>query len=181
MQEKKIRIFALNPGSRYAGFAVFHGSELTDWGVKISHGRKHKTEWSARLKELIKEMTERDSLNCFAIKGLHPARRSKYLLNLTNELKTWAVKCGLIVCEYTIGEIEAPLLPPDRLNKRWLMDEVAARYAILYPEFETEKRNKNPYLVRMFEAVALGMKCLNDLEKSKGRKEITFDHENTKK
>ena len=170
MRTNDIRVFALNPGSRYAGFAVFHGSELADWGMKMRFKTESSTKWLERLKRILKGAAERDNVEYLAIKEFHPVRRSKRLSNITIELKAWAAKCGLTVCEYTIGEVEASLLPVGRLNKQYLMDEVAARYSILFPEFETEKRNKGPYFVRMFEAVALGMKCLNDLENSKGRK-----------
>ncbi len=180
MQEKDIRIFALNPGSRYAGIAVFRGPELIDWGMKKSAMLKSCNNWSERLKSFVSEAIERDGINRLAIKRLHPARSSEYLRNLTDELKVWAMKRGLIVHEYTIKEVESILLPSDMLNKRRLMEEVAATHPILYQELEKERQNRNPYVVRMFEAVALGMKCLSDLEKSKGRISISVDYENTK-
>jgi hypothetical protein len=179
MQETELRILALNPGSRYAGIAVFHSQELVDWGVRSIREESEKDR-SHRLKRFLTEVIERDGINCFTVKGLHPARSSEYLRQLTNELKGWAVKCGLVVREYAIKEIETILPSTSRSNKQLLMEEVAARHPVLYQELEREKKNRNPYLVRMFEAVALGTKCLNDLEESKGRKRISVNHENTK-
>lgn len=177
MQEREIRMLALNPGSRYSGIAVFHSSELVDWRVK-SIREKSLRDRMERLKRFLTEIMDRDGINCLAIKRIHPARSSKYLCQLAREIKNWAVKRRLEVREYAIEEIETILSSSCRSNKRMLMEEVAARHPVLYSELDREKGNRNPYLVRMFEAVALGTKCLNDLEESKGRKRISTNHEN---
>lgn len=176
MQDREIRILAVNPGSRYVGIAVFHGPELVDWAIKLT-GNKSKKGKSDRLRSLLMEATERHTVNCLAIKKFHPARSSRCLNRLTNEVKDWASKSGLIVREYTVKEIEGSLLPTEKGNKKRLMEEIAARYPFLYPEFQKEMRNRNPYRIRMFEAVALGMRCLGDLENPKGRKSIGYNHE----
>ncbi len=176
MQESEIRILAVNPGSRYIGIAVFHGPELADWGVKSIREASVKGKME-RLKSIFVEIAGTHTVSCFVIKGLHPARSSKRLRKLTSEAIDWARKEGLDTREYSIHEIEASLVPSRKRNKKHLMEEVAARYPFLYPELEKERRNRNPYLVRMFEAVALGMRCLSDLEKSKGRKSVSMVHE----
>lgn len=179
MREGDIRVLALNLGSRYIGIAVFHGPELVEWAMR-SIREKSMKEKAQKLMTLFSEIADKHGIDCLTIKGLHPARNSKQLRELTKELKAWAVKKNLTVEEYTIREIEASFFLSERGNKRRLMEEVAARYPFLYPDLEKERQSRNPYLVRMFEAIALGMKCLNELEKPKGRERILEHHEGNK-
>ncbi len=176
MLDKEIRILAVNPGSRYVGIAVYHGLELVDWAVRSIRDKSPKTKLD-QLKSILSEITETHGVNCLAVKALHPARTSKYLKLLAAAVKDWAKESSCIVREYGIKEIETSLMPSGRLNKSRLMGEVAAAHPFLYPELDGERKNRNPYLVRMFEAVALGMRCLGEMESPKGRKQIGNIHE----
>ncbi|HUI30727.1 MAG TPA: hypothetical protein VLX91_10955 [Candidatus Acidoferrales bacterium] len=169
MQSKPTRIIAVNPGWRHTGIAVFRESELDDWWVK-SMRQKTVDQAHHDITAMISDIMDTNKSEVLAIKKLHPARSSKNLMEITKRLKNWAARKGLLVCEYSIKEIEAFLLSSGRLNKTHLMEEVAARYPILYSELEKGRRSKSYYLGRAFEAVALGMICLTKLEgKSKGR------------
>ena len=44
MVKKIITIIGINPGTRYLGISVFHGSELRDWRVKVVQGKTVKGE-----------------------------------------------------------------------------------------------------------------------------------------
>ena len=180
MQESEIRILAVNPGSRYLGFAVFHGAELADWGVKSVREASAENKLE-RVKSILAEVADTHAVDHFAIKGLHPSRSSGYLRRLAEALREWAKEKGHVVREYTIKETEAFLTSTSKPNKCRLMEEVAAIHPFLFPELEEERRNRHPYLVRMFEAVALGMKYLSDLDESKGRKRFSVNHENKKR
>jgi len=106
------------------------------------------------------------------MKALHSARSSDNLCQLTTSLKEWATETVHFIYEYTIEEVEAFLLPSEGLNKHFLMEGVANTYPFLFPELGGERQNRNAYLVRMFEAVAIGMRCLGEMENMKGRKLI---------
>ena len=168
-------ILAINPGARYIGLAVFHGPELLDWNVKRVQ-EENVEERLRRVNSILSEVIKMYDFDCLAIKELHQSRTSEYICKLTKELKSWAQRNGLAVHEYTLKDIEISLLHSAKANKRNIMDEVADVYSFLHSEVEKERANRNGYLVRMFEAVALGMKCLNDLEKPKGRKIISVNH-----
>jgi hypothetical protein len=65
--------------------------------------------------------------------------------------------------------VEAFLCGEKRKNKRSLAEAVAADYPELYlelqieyPKPQSEKKQKSPYHIRMFEAVALGAMCVNE-------------------
>ncbi len=176
MRDKEIRTLALNPGSRYVGIAVFHGLELVDWAVRSIREKSAEARLE-QLKSILSEIAETHGVNCLVIKRLHPARSSEYLRQLAGSLREWAKDNHHAIREYTIKEVETFLLSSGRLNKRLLMEGVAAIHPFLFPELEGERQNRNPYLVRMFEAVALGVRCLGDMENPKGRKSIANIHE----
>lgn len=179
MQEREIRVLALNPGSRHVGIAIFHGQELVEWAIRSFREKSVETK-TRKLMALLDEIADKHKTNCLAIKELHPARSSKQLQGLNKELEAWAIKRNLAVTGYTIKEMEESLLSPERRNKLSLMKEVAARYPFLYPEFDKERKNRSPYSVRMFEAVAMGIECVDDQERPKGRRRISTNHETNK-
>ena len=165
-----MRIIAVNPGWRHTGIALFRGWELDDWMVK-SLRRRTVDEVYFDMTGILDDLVDTNGSEVLAIKRLHPARSSENLRELTRRLKVWAARKGLLVCEYSIKEIETFLLSSGRLNKTRLMEEAAARYPILYSELEKERRCKSHYFDRLFEVIALGIICLTKLEEesSKGR------------
>jgi hypothetical protein len=156
MQENQLNVLAINPGSRYLGIAVFVGDELRDWAV-----RQAKRE---RIREIISEYINQYGVHVVALKKFHPSRTSRELRTIISSSQGIAKKAGLAVREYSIGEVEAALLPEKKKNKRLLMEEVVARYPFLSNELQQEQKNKRPYLTRMFETVGIGSVCLSQLD-----------------
>lgn len=176
MTGKEVRILAINPGSRYVGIAIFRGQELIEWAVRSSRPAAE----NLRVKNLgsfLEYIVQRHGIDRLVLKGLHHARSSRELDLLVAKIREWASERDIPVHEFSINEIEASLLSEERGNKRALMETVAAYYPFLYPELDEEKRNKNPYRVRMFEAVALGMTFAARSENMKGRKTDKTTHE----
>ena len=156
MNRRPLKIIGINPGTRYLGIAVLDGSELLDWRIKALEGK-----WSGEKIQkaigIISELLDRYEPNVLAIKKLHLSRRSENLLRLTNKIKDFAQRKKLKVYQYSIKEIENILIEGKKLNKRNLTKVIVSEYPVLLQELQKEKRNKNPYFVRMFEAVALGI------------------------
>jgi hypothetical protein len=63
------------------------------------------------------------------------------------------------VYEYSIKELEEIFLRDERHNKKNLVEKMVSDYPFLIHELEKERAHKNPYHIRMFEAVALGAAC----------------------
>ncbi|MEM2146702.1 MAG: hypothetical protein QW279_15170, partial [Candidatus Jordarchaeaceae archaeon] len=57
------------------------------------------------------------------------------------------------------------LSPKEKINKKQMAELVASEYPFLFHLFEKEKKNKNPYAIRMFEAIALGLRYFYQLNK----------------
>jgi Holliday junction resolvasome RuvABC endonuclease subunit len=156
------RILGLNPGARYLGYALFNNSELRDWGIKAVKGK-----WSpAKSKKIGRILTgflNEYQPDAVAIKKLHHARASANLHGLVNRFKDICRERGIPVYEYPIKHIEKVVLTGN-LNKRRLSETLAELYPALTPEIEKERKSRNSYHTRMFEAVALGHVCFNQLD-----------------
>jgi Holliday junction resolvasome RuvABC endonuclease subunit len=160
---KTMKIIGINPGTRYIGFAIFHGSELRDWGVKNIEGRWSKDKLKKAM-TIISDMIGQNEPNIISIKQLHPSRSSSSLNQMVSKIKELSKRKRLKVCQYSIDDLKA-FFHSERINKRQLAEMVTSDYPVLYYEFEKEKAIINPYYVRMFEAVALGSICLNYLDR----------------
>jgi Holliday junction resolvasome RuvABC endonuclease subunit len=163
MNTRQIRILAINPGSRYLGIAVFDGAELYDWAVKVVGGENLAGKKS-RVRKLISEQICRYGVNTLALKEVHPARSSYLLLEIVSEVKTLARSQRLAVRMFSIQETKRQLLSSGTGNKRLLLQEIAQRHPFLLPDIRCEEESKSPYLMRMFEAVAMGIVCFNKLD-----------------
>jgi Holliday junction resolvasome RuvABC endonuclease subunit len=159
-------ILGINPGAKYLGFAVFNGMDLRDWGLKVFKGT-----WSAaktkKILEVVSELLARHEPTVLAIKDLDPARSSPQLRRAVLQIKTLAEKQGLLIHEYSIRDMERFFSPEKRINKKQLADILSAEYSVLFSDLNREKGMRNPYHLRMFEAVALGSSCA---QRSDGQK-----------
>jgi Holliday junction resolvasome RuvABC endonuclease subunit len=164
MPKKPLRIIGINPGSKYLGLAVIQGSDLRYWGIKTVRGRWSK-EKIEKTKEILSDLINQYDLNLLAIKNLHPSRSSKNLKRLVAGIKEFSRRRGLRVHEYSMKDLEKFFSPEKKINKKRMAELVAAEYPFLFQTLEKEKKNKNPYAIRMFEAVALGIRCFRQLDK----------------
>jgi len=164
MPNKIYKILGINPGSRYLGFAVCYGSELRDWGIKnIQSGKLN--ERKERIKQIIQSLIYQYEPSVLAIKSINTSRSSKCLNRLVDEMIKVAQNNGLKIHQFSIKALERSFSPLKRINKKKLAEMVAEEHPILYLELENEKVHKNPYRIRMFEAVALSTACFHKLDK----------------
>lgn len=164
MLKKPLTILGINPGSRYLGIAVFRGPELRDWRVKIIKGKRPK-EKMEKIKEIVSSFIELYQADALAIKKLHPSRRSPNLKRLVAKIKEMSKRKGLKVYQYSIGDLEVFFSLEERINKGKLAEIITSKYPFLVHELEKEKSHRNPYHIRMFEAVALASACFQQLDK----------------
>ncbi len=156
------RILAVNPGSRYIGFAAFQGPELLDWGVRVISARTPRGKVRVA-GHILTEALERFRPDLLAVKRLHASRTSTSLDRLTESIRDLSRRRKLRVHEYSITELKSAICPEAKGSKRRLAAVVAALYPILSRDFLKEMANRNPYYLRMFEAVALGVVCYRQL------------------
>jgi Holliday junction resolvasome RuvABC endonuclease subunit len=159
-----LTILGINPGSRYLGTAIFHGTELRDWGVKVIEGRWSK-EKLGKARMIVSTLIEQYEPDVLAIKRLHPSRSSPSLNLLVGKIKELAKRKSLRLYQYSIKELESFFSKEERINKKRLAEIITSEYPELLHELEKEKSHKNPYHIKMFEAVALGKICFQQLDK----------------
>ena len=153
-------ILGLSPGTRYTGFGVLQGYELRDWGVKGFRGV-----WSdakrTRARQVVGELMRRNAIEIVAMKRPHPSRTSPALTQLVEEMAELSARRGIMLCHYSIEDLLAHFAPGQHINKLQMAERLAAQHPILYPTLEAEKQRRNPYHMRMFEAVAAACLCLH--------------------
>ncbi|MBW2063341.1 MAG: hypothetical protein JRJ03_00270 [Deltaproteobacteria bacterium] len=159
------RILSINPGSRYLGIAVFQDLELIEWGIRSVNGKCQKEKREAA-KGIISDLILRYQPNVLALKKLHPSRSSPNLDNLVCELRKLGRKKSLRIFEYPLEKIETSFSGAGKINKRQMAELIIREYPFLSNEFRRENTNLNPYHIRMFEAVALGLVYLHHIDKS---------------
>ena len=135
---------------------------LYDWRIRSLNGKWTKEKIDKAV-ETVSEAIELHDLNTVALKKLHPARSSRQLRLLVSRIKAFARRKRLKLYEYSIKELEKFLLEDAKHNKKNLAERVVSDYPCLVHELEKEKarKNRNPYHLRMFEAVALGAACFH--------------------
>ncbi len=164
MAAKPTRILAINPGSKYLGLAVFEGMDLRFWTIKVLKG-KWSPEKIKKARAILYDLIDRYGVNTVALKNLHRSRNSRNLNQMVNKIKDLLRRRGLETYQYSIKEIEEHFSSGLRINKRQMAEMVVSVYPFLRSEFERERKSKNPYFIRMFEAIALGVRCLNQLDR----------------
>ena len=156
MTNKPLKILAINPGTRYLGIAVFIGTELRDWAIKVMKGKS--------TADCVTDYVNQYGIDVIAIKKFHVSRSSKTLRMIADELENLAANRKIVFYEYSIDDLKEKLLFEPRGNKHLLMEEISKRYPFLLSDLQRESVHKNHYLVRMFEAVALGTVCFNAID-----------------
>jgi len=164
MFQESINILSVNPGTKYLGFAVFQDQDLVCWGVKVFKGKwsekKRRTAESA-----IQNLIDRYHVRILVLKKLHLSRSSRNLNFFVASIKKLADKKSVKLCLYSIGDIKENLAVGRRVNKIGVAEMMTTRYPFLIHELEREKKHKNPYFVRMFEAIAAGILAFNRLNR----------------
>jgi hypothetical protein len=164
MLKKPPIILGVNPGARYIGIAVLSGPELRDWGVKVING-KWSTGKMGKALSVVSGLIKQHEPAVLAVKDLHPSRSSPNLIRMVSRIQEIARRKGILVCRYSIEDMKTFFFPEDCRNKRELADKIASEYPALLNDLGKEKSSKNPYHVRMFEAVALALICFHNIDK----------------
>lgn len=162
-------MLAVNPGTRCLGIAVFRGHQLQDWRVKILKGKWSKEKLKKAL-TIISTWIERYRPDLVAMKRLHPSRSSRGLNSLHNQIQKLCLRKKLTLTQYTIKQLEVVFCQEQRRNKRNLAEAVTALYPELTCDLNTEKQRRNPYHMRMFEAVALGAAGVHKINNQRNRR-----------
>jgi hypothetical protein len=84
---------------------------------------------------------------------------------LVSRTKALAKRNKIKVYQYSIEKLKDYFLEGEKPNKKNLAEKITHEHPVLIHELEKEKRHKNAYYFRMFEAVALASECFLDSHK----------------
>lgn len=163
MPSNRLTILAINPGTRYIGFAVLRGTVLVDWGVSGLSGSLSDDK-AKRALSLVANLITENRPSVLVLKTLHPSRRSAHLYRLWQGVQRLAQSDGLDLRYYSIHELEACFSPTSRINRNRLAELVSETHPVLRHELRKEQDSYNAYHIRMFEAVALAVAAHNAVE-----------------
>jgi Holliday junction resolvasome RuvABC endonuclease subunit len=163
MKKEPPRILAVNPGWHHLGIAVFRGSDILDWRVRLVTGYTL-SERQLKIRSIVADLIEEYRPTVLAIKRLHRSRSSENLRKIARQIASYCRRRGIGIQRYSIQELEAICCPNMKANKRTLAGILANRYPVLRFDLQRELEKRNGYRIRMFEAVALGTACRQHME-----------------
>jgi hypothetical protein len=163
MQSKEINILAINPGTKYLGFAVFQGSDLVHWGIKVLKGKWSK-EKEENVRVILLNLIDRHNIKALVLKNIYHSRGSYYLASLVKAIEKVAKEMRLKTYRYHLNDVKKSFSQDAKINKVDMAGLVANRYQFLGNTMEREKNHKHPYFIRMFEAIAAGIFTLKRFE-----------------
>ena len=165
INSKMERILAIDPGTRYMGFAVLEGQELVYYAIKTIKDRRTPGRIFHRSKEFLREFIEAYNPDIVAIEKPFVYQISAAMVSaLADELKREARRLGLPVYQYTPTAVRGFLCESEAATKA----DVAKILGGMFPELQhflnpmhewTEK-----YYSNIFDAIAVGLMCQHDLE-----------------
>ncbi len=103
------------------------------------------------------------SVKMIALKKPDVLRSSSALDQLVSEITVWAKMNRIKVASYTLSEMKQGFLNSKNVSKAEIINQLIIKYPELQTEYNKEKKNRNSYYAKMFEAVLV---CQFRLKKS---------------
>lgn len=154
--QKITTILGISLGTRYVGIAVLQNKVLIDWKVKAFLSKWSEKKYAHIITSLEQHLTNYE-LTAVALKLPHPSRSSKNLNRLIDALKRIAKKKDVEIFEYSLVDLKEYYSENGDLDKQELMACVAKSKPELQSVYYLQKRNKQGYYNKVFEATALSV------------------------
>jgi crossover junction endodeoxyribonuclease RuvC len=162
------RILAIDPGTRHMGVAVLQGPELIFATVKIVRKKKMSPEETLKKTERILNRLIQDyQPDTLAVEQTFfvQSQQSPLLNSLTQKIARLGLKNRLQVYTYLPTTVRHCLCHNGKATKMNAAHTIVSRYyPWLYRYYEKDLKKKwweEKYWANMFDAIALGLTCLN--------------------
>lgn len=164
------KILAIDPGTREIGVAVLEDGELIRYGTKTNRARTTPIEVREGVTRIVQDLIAEHVPSVLAIKQpLIVQQSAAALAEVIMAIKGVACRQGLLIREYAPRVLRQRTCGKGRMTKR----ETAKCLSVKYPELARylarESRWDELYYARLFEAVAIGLICHQDLTESTPR------------
>jgi RNase H-fold protein (predicted Holliday junction resolvase) len=168
----KNKILAVIPGRRRIGFAVFYNQNLVYYGGTSLARFKTKQTICEAVEKFMGKHINRFEINGVAVRRLDKSQEiSPLLVSISKYLKTICKAEKLELSFYDGKFINTHFC---KENERPTKEKTAAFLAAKYPElncyYKLKKDYEKKYYAFVFQAIALGLVCLAELDKKENRK-----------
>lgn len=176
MKDKRIKILAINPGSKYLGLAVFKDIELVHWATKKLRSKgMSQNQLLQKVKEIVGGLVSDYKPDVVVIEKPAPNRikNSPALRAIITRIKGLAERKVKKVYSFPPQEVRKHLCQGEKATKMNMEKVIATQYyPWLYHRYEKDRKKdergqwwKRKYHSCLFEAVALGIYCYQKLKR----------------
>lgn len=163
-------IFAIDPGTKQIGVAVLAGPDLLYYGVKTIAKRDTPQFVLTAVSRHIIQLIYRYEPQYLAIEKMFITQKNSALLAVvTEQIKALSKQKGLRVYEYAPTSVRKRLCETGRATKQTVAKFLAEQYPELKRYLNRRRQWERQYYANMFDAIAVGLVCYQDLMKKKDR------------
>ncbi len=158
MRKNKIKILAVDPGTKHMGIAAFEGTELVDYGVKtIRQGSEQII--LAHLEEVVARLIREKKPDYFVLERntFSQIRQNFRLTLVVSKMKHIAKKQGILVYEYDPRTIRKEICNDGNASKIRVAQTVVISFDELKPFLQSNKKWVLRYYLNLLDAVAVGV------------------------
>lgn len=167
MSERSSTILAIDPGTRELGVAVLCGTELTFYGVKTVTNRKNPLAVLETVAAYVRSLIKKHRPDTLSIEKMFVTQKnSAFLVVVAEQIKAVAGEAGLFIYEYAPSTVRKKLCQTGRATKREAAKVLTARYPELGRYYRRTARWELDYYANLFDAVAVGVVCAEEIEES---------------
>ena len=160
-------VLAVDPGCRELGVAVLRGKELLFYRVKTISNRKNPAMVLETISSHLRNLIKIHRPDYLTIKKVFIRQNSYALLSVVAEqIKATARESNLPIREYAPRSVRKRLCQTGRATRREMAAVLAARFPELKGYYLRTTKSERDYYGNLFEAVALGVICGEDLRES---------------
>jgi RNase H-fold protein (predicted Holliday junction resolvase) len=176
MKNEKVKVLAINPGSKYLGLAVFKNTELVNWAIKKlrSKGMTH-DQVLEKVAKILERLVSEYQPDFMAIgkPALNQSKNSPLLRAIIAKIKEARKMKVKRIYSFSVLKVRKYICRDEKVTK---MNQekiiVTQYYPWLYHRYEKDRKNdekgqwwKRKYHSTLFDAVALGIYCYQKLNK----------------
>ncbi len=169
--QKPIKILAVNPGTRYIGVAILKGqpknqAKLIYYGIKSINNRSTTRHILQEGKEIINELLYYHQPDIVAQKKVFfvQEKNSERLNKLSEAIKILVKRKNLTYTEYAPTTVRKQICQKDKATKKETTKILVSLYPELAANLTQEKIWKDDYWSHMYNAVAIGLCCWQNLK-----------------
>jgi len=158
MRNNKIKILAIDPGTKHMGFAAFEGTELVDYGVKTIRQGSESIIFQ-HLEEIINRLIKEKKPDYFVMErnSFSQIKQNFRLTLAISKMKHIAKRYGIPVYEYNPKTIRKEICNDGNASKIRVAQAIVTSFDELKVYIQSDKVWVLRYNLNLMDAVAVGL------------------------